>query len=248
MIAVVAGMLPGPEGLGLLGLPPRRSELGVLEILARLTVAVAVTSIALRVDPGYSRRRARALLVILGPVMVSMWLASGFLAWLALPVSVVPAFLRGAILAPTDPVLANSIVTGGPAERFIPARLRALQSAEADINAGSAALLVVPMRLFRESATVGSLLSWLTRGVLQTLVRAIVVGYLERRGRAAGDLEDTCVLTITLVLTACVLGTASLLGTNDILAVFIAAVAYNHLADPDDEAANSGSRNCSTSS
>ncbi len=242
MIAVAAGMLLGQPGFAMLELSPIRSDMVVLELMARLTVAVAVTSIALRLDPGYYKRRARALLIILGPVLVLMWVTSGVLAWLVLPVSLVPAFLIGAILAPTDPVLANSIVTGTAAKRYIPERLRRLLSAEAGINDGAAAPFVAFMLLLYAGTGRGAasfignvLVRELIGGALIGLAIGFAVGSIERRESAADFLETMSVMSLTLALTALVLGVASLLETNDILAVFVAAVAYNHAADPQDE-------------
>ncbi|WP_123914583.1 cation:proton antiporter [Georgenia muralis] len=51
---------------------------------------------------------------------------------LVLPLAV--AALVGACLAPTDPVLAGSIVSGKPTERDLPERLRHTLSAESGIN------------------------------------------------------------------------------------------------------------------
>ena len=53
------------------------------------------------------------------------------------------AALLGAALCPTDPVLASSVVTGGPAEEDLPARDRQILSLESGANDGLALPLVL---------------------------------------------------------------------------------------------------------
>lgn len=72
LVAVAIGVVLGPRGLGVLQMAPIGEPLPVLEQVARFTIAFAVTSIALRLDPAYLRRRARSLAVTLGPGMVLM--------------------------------------------------------------------------------------------------------------------------------------------------------------------------------
>lgn len=87
---------------------------------------------------------ARSLRSILRPsavlLLVAMPLAAvltGVVAVLAgLPL--VLAAVLGACLCPTDPVLASSVVTGMPAERDVPGRLRRLLTTESGANAGLA--------------------------------------------------------------------------------------------------------------
>jgi NhaP-type Na+/H+ or K+/H+ antiporter len=57
--------------------------------------------------------QARALALLLGPVLVATWAACTLLAWALLPLGGLHALLVGACLMPTDPVLAHTIVKGG---------------------------------------------------------------------------------------------------------------------------------------
>src|SRR6056297_917773 len=142
IVAVGYGVAIGPQGLDAVQLSTWADPLIVIEQAARLTVALAVTSIALRLPENYFRRRWKSMAALLGPGMVSMWLVSGLIAYAVLPVSFVVAMLIGAVITPTDPVLANSVVIGRTAEGNIPKRLRYLLSAEAGANDGGAYLLV----------------------------------------------------------------------------------------------------------
>jgi NhaP-type Na+/H+ or K+/H+ antiporter len=244
MTAAAAGVLLGPYGFDVLRLSPLSEPLPLLEVLARFTVAFAVTSIALRLDPRYLRDRARSLAVLVGPGMVVMWLLSSLVASLALPVGLLVALLVGAVLTPTDPVLANSILVGETATENIPERLRHLLSGEAGINDGVAYLFVFLPILLLAHPVETALADWLTRTVLWEVLGAValgvvvgtVAGRLERLESDRETLDETSVFTLTVALTFFVLGLAALAGTDDVLAVFVAAVVYNWLADPRAEA------------
>lgn len=244
MLAVAAGVLAGPHGFGVLALSPLGEPLPLLEELARFTIAFAVTSIALRLEPAYFRDRLRSLAVIVGPGMVAMWLSSALVAYLALPVGVLVALLVGAVVTPTDPVLANSIVAGKTAEENIPKRLRYLLSGEAGVNDGAAYLFVLLPILLLAHPLETALTDWLTETLLWEVLGAVALGFaigllvgkLERWESAGDFLEETSVFTLTVALTFFVLGVTKLVGTDDILAVFVAGAVYNWQADPQDEA------------
>ena len=244
IVALAVGVGVGPQGLDLLRLTSVGEPLPVLEQFARVTVAFAVTSIALRLEPAYLRDRARSLAVLLGPGMVVMWLLSTLVAYLLLPVGWLVAFLLGAVLTPTDPVLANSIVVGGTAKENIPRRLRYLLSGEAGINDGTAYLFVLLPVLLLNHPLETALVDWVTSTLLREVTGALVLGFaagtlagvVERWVNAQDFLDETSVFTLTVALTFFVLGAAKLAGTDDILAVFVAGVAYHWQANPTDEA------------
>lgn len=244
IVAVAVGIAIGPHGLAVLRLTSLTEPLVLLEAVARVTVGFAVTSIALRLPPSFYRERARSLAVLLVPGMVAMWLVSAAVAYAVLPVGLLVALLVGAVVTPTDPVLANSIVVGRTATENIPERLRFLLSGEAGINDGTAYLFVLLPLLVLSHPLEAALTEWATRTLLREVLGAILVGFLigagvgslERWESAQDFLEDTSVFTITVALTFFVLGAAKLAGTADILAVFVAGAAYNWRADPEDEA------------
>lgn len=61
---------------------------------------------------GYASTNRRLLLVLLGILMPLMWIGSGLLAYLILGLPFWVCVLIGAIVTPTDPVVASSIVAG----------------------------------------------------------------------------------------------------------------------------------------
>ncbi|MEX1147133.1 MAG: cation:proton antiporter, partial [Sphingomonadales bacterium] len=124
LMALLVGIAVGPEVLGWLVPEHWSGSEVVLKEAARFTLAISVFGITLRTPRRDYKRLLRpvAMLVVIG--MVVMWGVSAGLAWTLLGVSPLLALLVGAVLTPTDPVVASSIVTGARAERMLPNRLR----------------------------------------------------------------------------------------------------------------------------
>ncbi|WP_114578563.1 cation:proton antiporter [Saliphagus sp. LR7] len=244
MAAVGLGVVIGPLGLGVFELSTFGDPFPIVEQFARLTVGLAVMGAALRLPPGYIREHVPAMAAILLPGMVAMWLVSSALASLFLAVSLPVAALIGAIVTPTDPVLAGTIVTGGTAERFIPEPIRDVLTAESGANDGLAYPLVFAPILFVEHAPGRALREWLVGTVLWEVGSAVVIGaavgaaagWIERESRKRAFLERASVLTVTVALTFAVLGGAKLVGSEGILAAFVAGLLFNRFVDAGDRA------------
>ena len=134
MIYLAAGLVIGPLGFGLLSLDLQRHPI-LLERIAEVAVLVSLftTGLKLRV-PWYDRRWRVPLRLAFGSMALTVALvAVAGVAGLGLPVGA--AILLGAIIAPTDPVLASDVQLENPLDRD---RLRFSLSAEAGLNDGSA--------------------------------------------------------------------------------------------------------------
>lgn len=243
LVALLAGVLIGPAVLGLLDLGSFGDREEILEGAARLTLAVALMGVALRLPAGYLGRNWRTLAVLLGLIMPLMWLSSSLLAYLILGLSLPLAMLLGAVVTPTDPVVASSIVTGGVAERNLPARLRHAVSAESGFNDGLAYPLVLLPILLLTRPPGEALAHWLTYTVLLEVGVAVVLGTLAGYGtgkllvwaEARETTEHASILTVSLALALTTLGGVKLLGGDGILAVFVAGMAFNAAARSDTE-------------
>jgi sodium/hydrogen antiporter len=241
LIALLAGVLIGPAALGLLDLADLGDQTPILEQAALVTLGVALVGVALRLPAGYSGRNWRLLFVLLGIVMPLMWLAGGLLAYLILGVPFWVAALIGAIVTPTDPVVASSIVAGGVAERNLPAPLRHAISSESGFNDGLALPFVGLPVLMLTEPTGEALGHWLTRTVLLEIVGgaalAALMGYLAgktlRWAEKKETMERTSLLTISLALSLTVLGVTELLHLNGVLAAFVAGVVFNSAGSSD---------------
>lgn len=230
LVALLLGVLLGPAVLGLLEVPGDGDA--TLATAARLVLGMSVMAVALRFPLAEIRARLGAVVLLTLVGMVGMALVTTGLAALVLGLPVAGAWLLGAALAPTDPVLSSNIVEGEPAERALPLHLRVLLSIESAANDGLAAPLVA----MGVVAVQGTSLAHGAGGVAAALAGAVVVG--TALGYAAGsllelaerhrDIEHSAFLVLTLSLTALVLGTAELLHADAVLATFVAGLAYNH--------------------
>jgi sodium/hydrogen antiporter len=233
LLALLVGVLVGPAVLGLLELGgPERDA--VLHHGSRLTLAVALMALAMQLRDLGPFREWRSLLVLLLVVLPAMWLATSLLGAVILGLSLWSALLVGAIVTPTDPILAASIVTGDVAERNLPQPVRRAILAESGANDGLAHLFVfLPLAMLTLPAG-GGFEHWLTRSTLWEVgggaLLGAAVGAAAGRGleraHEAGLIEPDYLSAFSLALSLGVLGLAALVGVAEILAVFVCAVAF----------------------
>ncbi|MEX0655902.1 MAG: cation:proton antiporter [Phycisphaeraceae bacterium] len=236
MLALAAGVVLGPAVLGWLD-PWQWGEAGdarwprvLVEHAALLTMAIGVMGVALRLPARFLREHWRPLTLLLGPVMVAMWLVGGALVWALLGTGMLTALAIGAVITPTDPVLATSIVTGDFARRRLPATLRHLISAESGVNDGLAVLVVMLPVLLLTNTTAASLLEWSLHVLLWQVVGAVALGWwlglaagwLLRAAERHQAIEQTPLLAYSLALSLVALGLGELAGMTGILVVFMA--------------------------
>ncbi len=235
LIALLAGILLGPAAFGLLDPTRWGSQEVILEQATRLTLAVSLMGVALRLPERFPFRSWRTLAVLLGFVMPLMWLVSGLLVYLILGLPFLVALLVGAVVTPTDPVVSSTIVTGDVAEKNLPDRLRYTLSGESGANDGLAYPFVfLPILLLMRPA--GEAWShWLTHTLLWEVGTAVAFGALIGYGagwllewaEARDTVEETFFLAYTIALSLVVLGAAKLIGSDGILAVFVAGISFD---------------------
>ena len=203
--------------------------------VARLTLGIAVMGTALRLPMSYFKAGWRDLAVVLLVGLPLMWLTGAAFAALFLGVGLLPALLIGAIVAPTDPVVAASIVTGRVAHAKVPDRVRHLISAESAANDGLGQVFVMVPILFLTMSPRDATGQWFFRVLLWEVGAAILIG--AAIGWVAGRLfvwakskpysEDESMLTIGLALSLTVLAGLELIHSDGILAVFVAGLMFN---------------------
>ena len=207
------------------------------ERLTELVVLIALVSAGLRIDTPIGWKRwnsAWRLLAIAMPVciLLGVWLGQ-----LLIGLSLASASLLGAVLAPTDPVLASDVQVGPPGEgKEDPVRI-ALTS-EAGLNDGLA-FPFVWLAIAIASASTGDfdwVGRWLWLDVLYRTGAGILIGWVlgyalmylifrvESSTRISQTEDGLAVLGITLL----VYGVTEVVGGYGFLAVFIAALAIRH--------------------
>ncbi len=143
MFAVAAGAVFGPHVLGWVSVGNLTdNQPALLEQLSRLTLAIAIITGTLRVGWPWVRRHLRDVAIILLIGLPLMWGLSVAALIVTLPLPVLTLVLLAAIATPTDPVLAQAIVTSESAEENVPENVRHLISADSAGNDGLAFLFV----------------------------------------------------------------------------------------------------------
>lgn len=242
LVALALGVVVGPRVLGVV-----ETDLAAVEVVlregARLLLAWSVMAAALRFRLAALRDVAAAAVVLLAVAMpLAAAVAGAATLLLGLPVAL--ALLVGCCLSPTDPVLAASVVTGEPARRGLPGRLRRMLTLESGANDGLALPLVA---LASAAALPADDVAAAVPGAVVDVVGAVAVGGLVGALAAVGarvagrhrELEPGPRLVLPMLLSVAVLGLALVIGVGGVLAVFVAGLAYSGVL----EAGRDGARN-----
>lgn len=216
---------------------------GITLNFSRLVLGVQLVIAGVQLPSKYLWREHKSLLLLLGPGMIGMWLATSLLVFaFAGTHSFLHALAVGACVTPTDPVLSAVIVKGKFADHNIPKELQNLIVAESGANDGLGyPFLFFALYLIKfvgSGATSGgageAMGLWFayTWGytIILSIIYGAVVGLLAKEllrwavKRNYVDRESFIVSAISLALF--VLGTCGLIGTDDVLACFIAGNAF----------------------
>jgi NhaP-type Na+/H+ or K+/H+ antiporter len=237
IVALSVGVFLGPAMLGLLNISEWGEQTILLEETSRLSLAISLMGVALRLPKGYFKKHWRSLGLLLGLLMPLMWFCSGLLVYGFLDLPFWVALLVGAVVTPTDPIVATSIVTGRIAEKHLPKRLRYFLSAESGANDGLAYPIVLLPILVLTKPPASAVSQWLLHAILWEVGFAILfgaflgygAGWLLQRAEAKQTIDKRSFLSYTLALSLLTLGATRLLGSDGILAVFVAGLAFDYL-------------------
>jgi NhaP-type Na+/H+ or K+/H+ antiporter len=234
MLYLMTGLAVSPWGLDLLSPDPRRHTV-LLEQLTEVVVLVSLFTAGLKLSPGLDDRRwlLPLRLALVSMVITVVLIAAA--AWLFLGWPVGACVLLGAILAPTDPVLASDVQVNRPGDRD---RLRFALTGEGGLNDGTAlpfVLLGLGLMGLHEIGAFGwrwvavdafwsSVMGPLIGALLGLAVGRLVL-YLRREHKEAVGLDDF----LAMGLVALSYGVTQLLHANGFLAVFAAGMALRHL-------------------
>jgi NhaP-type Na+/H+ or K+/H+ antiporter len=243
MIAVLVGVAVGPYGLDWLDVARWGEENAILEQAARITLAIGLMGVALRLKRQSIRALWRPVTLLLTLGMLGMWLASSVLAGLLLGLSFWTALLLGAVVTPTDPVVASSIVTGPFAKKHLPLRVRDGISFESGANDGLAYIFVMLPVLMIGHPPGEAWSRWLVESLLVGVAVASLVGcaigYAAAKLLALAErhktIENTSLLGYTIAFSLFTLGAAKLVGADALISVFLAGLVFNIFAARDEE-------------
>lgn len=242
LLAIVVGIVFGPQVLGLADLTAGSVDGStLLKHTSRVALALSVTSIGFRTQRGDLRANGRRVLSLLSVGMLTMWLVSSVGAWLLLDLPVPLALLLGAVLTPTDPAVASTLVQGTLAERMLPQRLRMTLQMESGINDGLALPFVLIAGLLVTEPGLGIVGDWsleTLRGVGIPLLLGpaigVAVGALTKAARARGAIEETFLPMLLPAVSLLALALGGLLGASGIFAAFLAGLGVSWTARDQD--------------
>ena len=233
MFYLAAGAWLGPWGVGLLQLDPF-DDAEMLERLTEVAVIISLFTAGLKLRLPWSDRRWQIAMLLAGVAMILT--IAGIAAFavaigLALPL----ALLLGAILAPTDPVLASDVqvIHEHDAEP-----VRFSLTGEAGLNDGTAfPFVMLGLGLMGLHDLGGYGWRWWTLDLLWAVAAGLVVGtlcgagiarlviYLRREHKEAVGLDEF----LALGLIALSYGIALLVGAYGFLAVFAAGLSVRRV-------------------
>jgi len=236
MVYLALGWMLGPDGANVLR-PDPVAQAALLERLAEVALLISLFAVGLRLGVPLRDRRWRLplrLAFVSMAMMVAMISAIG-VWWLQLPLGM--AVLLGAILAPTDPVLASDVKSEAGAD---PDRLGFSLAAEGGLNDGAAfPFVMLGLGLLGLHDLGPGLVGWWSIDLLWATVGGIAIGaalgaasgrlvlYLRIRHGEAVGLDEF----LGLGLVAMAYGLAQVSLASGFLAVFAAGMALQRVRE-----------------
>lgn len=233
MVYLAVGILIGPTALGVFHFNPLKQS-DLLLVITEIAVLLSLFNAGVKFPTTISLLRLRTPILL---AFLSMALTVGFIAVFAhylLDFSWGAAVLLGAILSPTDPVLATDVQLQHPKDRN---RLRFNLTCEAGMNDGSAFPFVMLGLGLLGQHHLGTLgFDWLIKDFLWATVGGVLVGilagislayliYLYRpKTYSAGFWDDFLILG----LGALVYGISQTLHFQGFISVFLAGMSLRY--------------------
>ncbi len=234
VIYLLIGVSLGPYGAGLLRLDPIASS-KTLELVAEVAVLISLFTVGLKLRVSVFDRAWRLPLRLAGWTMVITIALIAAIAMLALDLTLGTALLLGAILAPTDPVLASDVQVQNAGDKD---RVRFGLTGEGGLNDGIAfpfVMLGLGLMGLHELGDNGLLWLWrdvawpIAAGIASGWLCGILVGYgvlyLRRVHREALGSDEF----LALGLIAFSYGFALLIHSYGFLAVFAAGLGLRRI-------------------
>ncbi len=237
IIYVLAGVVLYLSFPGFLPVPLPASNNDITMRLTEMVVIISLMGTGIKIDRAFSFSSWASPLKLVSIAMLLCIAAAAFLGYHLLELDLAAAVLLGAVLAPTDPVLASDVQVGPPNEKLKSESKFAL-TAEAGLNDGVAfpfTWLAIALALMA-NGTGGNLIQWFGYDLLYKIVAGLVMGFF--LGRGVGYLvfrvpEKFRFLKtrdgfLAVSLTILVYGLTELIHGYGFIAVFISAITLRH--------------------
>ena len=205
----------------------------LLERVTELALIVAVFSAGLTIERNVARRSRISIATLLVVVMPLTILAIALFGVWAMGLSFGAALLLGAVLAPTDPVLAGDVGLSGPGGEVYGEPRLSLHT-EAGFNDGLASPFVLLGLFVAAEPGTGWLPEWFAADLLYGAGAGLALGAgagfaaaaLLTRARNRGVVSQELEGYVTIGLVLVIYGIAEAIGTYGLLAVFAAGFTF----------------------
>ncbi|QLG74484.1 hypothetical protein HG535_0G03670 [Zygotorulaspora mrakii] len=236
-VAGIFGLIVGPHCLNWFNpLSWGHSDSITLEI-TRIVLCLQIFAVAVELPRKYMWKHWYSVALLLLPVMTSGWLIIGLFVWIVMPaLNFADSLLVSSCITATDPILAQSVVSGKFAQR-VPGHLRNLLSAESGCNDGMAfPFIYLSLNLIIHAGNGREIVKdWICVTILYECIfgcfLGVVIGYLGKvcikYAEKSGIIDRESFLAFYVVLAFMCAGFGSLLGVDDLLVSFAAGTAFS---------------------
>ncbi|RGB39058.1 Sodium/hydrogen exchanger family-domain-containing protein [Rhizophagus diaphanus] len=235
LICLSVGVILGPYVLHVINPYKWGNTDFITREFTRIVIAIQVMAAGVALPKAYLWRELRSLAVLLVPVMIWMWLVSALSIWLLIPkISFLEALMIASCVTPTDPVLANCVVSGRFAEKHVPNHVRHIISAESAANDGFGLpflFLAIYLLQMSPGTAIGQWFYYIIGyQILVSIIIGFVIGYIARKLLKLAEerklIDKEIFMTFAIVLALFIMGAVSLIGSDDLLACFIAGNSF----------------------
>ncbi len=233
LVAMVVAVILSPYMLDLLHTGDEAQTHQIMITACKFTIAMALMSTALRITPKFFRSNPGSQSLIIAGGMLLMWVSTGVVLYVILDRPFAECLLIGAVVSPTDPVVAATIITGKTAEKYLPASIRNTLSFESGANDGLAFPIVAfSIMIFNQQEY--NIAEWFGKSIMYETVCpvliAVTAGFLAGRGlhlaHKAGFMTKTTLISYSVALSFFLLAGLDYIGMNGILGVFTGGIAF----------------------
>lgn len=235
-VAGIFGLIVGPVCLNWFNpLKWGNSDSITLEI-TRIVLCLQIFAVAVELPRKYMLKHWVSVTMLLLPVMTAGWLIIGLFVWILIPgLNFSASLLISACITATDPILAQSVVSGKFAQR-VPGHLRNLLSAESGCNDGMAfPFLFLSMNLILHPGNGREIVKdWICVTILYECLFGCLLGcFIGYVGRITirfaekkNIIDRESFLAFYVVLAFMCAGFGSILGVDDLLVSFAAGATF----------------------
>lgn len=233
-LATLVGIVFGPKGLDLIS-PSQWFSDDITQETARIVVSLQCFTVGVQLPKAYFSRHWKSVGMMLGPVMTFSWLVTAGFIFAVLRTKFTTALIISACLAPTDPVLAASVLAESTFSKRVPRRLRHMLSAESACNDGvSFPFLYIGILFLIEKTPGGAIKEWVLGTLLWQctlgLSIGLVIGYCFNRSLRFAErweyISPAPFLVFYFLLAVFSVGIGSTLGSDDFLVAFGAGYGF----------------------